>query len=92
MSALAAIAALTTAPAVPGPVDVTVITNAVCAGMLAKPPASHLDIFMKNIGGRDSVKPLKEQKQWNTWQHAFLSIAHAYNFKDMMNITYIPDP
>ena len=72
MSALAAIAALAPAPAVPGPVDVTAITNAVCAGMLAKPPASHPDIFMKNKGGRDSVKPLKEQKHGSMHSYPLL--------------------
>ena len=49
-------------------------------------------MFMKNKGGADDVKPLKEPKQWNTWQHTFLSIAHAYNFKDVTNISYASDP
>ena len=49
-------------------------------------------MFMKNKGGADDVKPLKEPKQWNTWQRTFLSIAHAYDFKDVTNISYAPDP
>ena len=74
------------------PIDVTAITTAVSTAMLMKPPASKTELFMKNIGGGDEVKPLKEPKQWNTWQHTFLSIAHAYDFKDVTNLTYIPDP
>ena len=42
--------------------------------------------------GGDEVIPLKEPKQWNTWQRTFLSIAHAYNFKDVTDLTYVPDP
>ena len=60
--------------------------------MLAKPPSSHTDIFMRNKGGGDDIKHLKEAKQWNTWQHTFLSIAHAYDFKDIMDATFVPDP
>ena len=48
---------------------------------------SRTNMFMKNKGGADDVKPLKEPKQWNTWQRTFLSIAHAYDFKDVTNIT-----
>ena len=78
----------TTAPSAP---DVTTITNAVSAAMLAKPCASRTDIFMKNKGGGDELKPLKEARQWNTWQRTFLSVAHAYDFKDVTDITYVPD-
>ena len=39
--------------------DVTTITNAVSAAMLAKPSASRANIFMKNKGGGDELKPLK---------------------------------
>ena len=52
----------------PSTTNVTAITNAVSAAMLAKPPALRTDIFMKNNGGWDELKPLKEAKQWNTWQ------------------------
>ena len=48
--------------------DVMAITNAVSAAMLAKPPTTCSDIFMQNKGGTDDIKPLKEAKQWNTWQ------------------------
>ena len=75
----------------PSTTNVTVITNAVSAAMLTKPPASRTDIFMKNKGGGDELKPLKEAKQWNTWQQTFLSVAHAFDFKDITNITYVPD-
>ena len=71
--------------------DVTAITNAVTAAMLAKPPTSRADLFMKNKGGVDDVKPLKEPKQWNTWQRTFLSVAHSYDFMDMTDISYSPD-
>ena len=82
------------------PVDFTAITNAVSTAMLAKPPASRTELFMKNRGGGGggragggvNVKPLREAKQWNTWQRTFLSIAHAYDFKDVTDPTYIPDP
>ena len=47
----------------PAPVDVMAITKAISAAMLVKSPASKTDIFMKNKGGRDEVKPLKEQQQ-----------------------------
>ena len=72
--------AATTTPPVPAvaPVDVLAITNAVSAAMLARTSTSCTDMFMKNKGGRDKVKPLKEPKQWNTWQCTFLPIAHAY--------------
>ena len=33
------------------PIDVTAITNAVSTAMLAKPPASRTELFMKNGGG-----------------------------------------
>ena len=79
----------TTTPAL---IDVTAITNAVSAAMLTKPPALQTDIFMKNKGGGDELKPLKEPKQWNTWQCTFLSLAHAYNFKHITDPTYVPDP
>ena len=65
LSVPATTAPATTAPSAP---DVTVITNAVSAAMLAKPPTSRTDIFMKNKRGGDELKPLKEAKQWNTWQ------------------------
>ena len=71
--------------------DVTTITNAVSTAMLAKPHPSHVDLFMKNKGGRDDVKPLKEPKQWNTWQQTFLSIAHSYDFMDITDVSYLPD-
>ena len=74
------------------PTDVMAITNAVSAALLSKPPTSRTDIFMKNKGGGDGIKPLKETKQWNTWQCTFLSIAHAYDFKDITDATYVPDP
>ena len=45
---------------------------------------------MKNKGGGDEVKPLKEPKQWNSWQWTFLSIAHAYDFKDVTDPTFTP--
>ena len=65
-------------------VDVPAITSAVTTAMLARAPMSRTDMFMKNKGGADDVQPLKERKQWNTWQRTFLSIAHAY---DVTNIT-----
>ena len=83
----------TTPPvAATAPVDVLAITSAVTTAMLAQTPMSRTDMFMKNKGGADEVKPLKEPKQWNTWQCTFLSIAHAYDFKDVTNISYVPDP
>ena len=48
-----------TAPSAP---DVTAITNAVSAAMLANPPTSRAGIFMKNKGGVDELKPLKEAR------------------------------
>ena len=74
------------------PLDVTVITSALSAAMLTKPPSSRTDVFMKNKGGSDDVKPLKEAKQWNAWHHSFLSVAHSYNFKDITDPMYVPDP
>ena len=71
--------------------DVTAITKAIAAAMLAKPPPSHTDLFMKNKGGSDKVKPLKGPKHWNTWQQTFLSVAHSYNFMDITDSTYVPD-
>ena len=59
--------------------------------MLAKPPPSHTDLFMKNKGGSDEIKPLKEPKHWNTWQQTFLSVTHSYNFMDITDSTYVPD-
>ena len=72
-------------------VDVPAITNAFSAAMLARTPTSRTDLFMKNKGGVDEVKPLKEPKQLNTRQCTFLSIAHAYDSKDVTNISYVPD-
>ena len=74
------------------PMDATAITSALSAAMLTKPPSSHTDIHMKNKGGGDDVKPLKEAKQWNTWHCSFLSITHSYDFKDITDPTYVPDP
>ena len=71
--------------------DVMAITNAVSMAMLVKPPTSHVDLFMKNKGGGDDVKALKEPKQWNTWQRTFLSIAHSYDFMDITDVSYLPD-
>ena len=71
--------------------DVMAITNAVSIAMLAKPPTSHVDLLMKNKGEGDDVKPLKEPKQWNTWQRTFLSIAHSYDFMDITDVSYSPD-
>ena len=84
----------TTTPTVAAtaPVNVPAITNAVTTAMLAREPTSRTDMFIKNKGGADDVIPLKEPKQWNTWQRTFLSIAHAYDFKDITNISYAPDP
>ena len=72
--------------------DVTTITNAISTALLAKPPPSHVDLFMKNKGGGGDVKPLKEPKQWNTWQRTFLSVAHSYDFMDITDVSYLPDP
>ena len=49
------------------PVDVHAITSALSAAMLTKSPTSRTDVFMKNKGRGDEVKPLKEAKQWNAW-------------------------
>ena len=46
-------------------VDVTMITSALSAAMLTKSSPSHIDVFMKNKGRGDDMKPLKEAKQWN---------------------------
>ena len=94
-----AVPAGTTAPSTAGtsatitpPVNITAITSTVSAAMLSKPPISCMDLFMKNKGGSDDIKPLKEAKQWNTWNRAFLSVAHSYDFKDITDPSYIPDP
>ena len=71
--------------------DVTAITNAISTAMLVKPLTGRVDLFMKNKGGGDDVKPLKEPKQWNTWQQTFLSVAHSYDFMDTTDISYSPD-
>ena len=71
--------------------DVMAISNAITTAMLAKPPTSRADLFMKNKGGGDDVKPLKEPKQWNTWQRTFLSVAHSYDFMDITDVSYSPD-
>ena len=71
--------------------DLMALTNAVSAAMLAKPPTSHSNTFMRNKAVADEVKPLKEAKQWNTWQRTFLSVAHAYDFKDITNASFVPD-
>ena len=62
--------ASTTTPT-PAPVDVTALTTTLSAAMLAKPPSSSTDLFMRNKGCGDDVEPLKEPKQWNTWQQSF---------------------
>ena len=49
------------------PVDVTAITSALSAAMLTKSPTSHTDVFMKNKGHGDDMKPLMGGKQWNAW-------------------------
>ena len=79
----------TTAPTTA--MDVMAITNAVSVAMLAKPPTSCIDLFNKNKGGGDNMKPLKEPKQWNTWQWTFLSIAHSYDFMDITDVSYSLD-
>ena len=71
--------------------DVSAITRAIVAAMLSKPPPSQSALFMKNKGGSDEIKPLKEPKHWNTWQRTFLSVAHSYNFMDITDSTYVPD-
>ena len=71
--------------------DVTTITNALSPALLTKPPSSCTDIFLKNKGGGDEVKPLKEAKQWNSWRRTFLSITYSYDFKDVTNLMYVPD-
>ena len=73
-------------------VDVTAITSALSAAMLTKSPPSRTDVFMKNKGHGDDVKPLKEAKQWNAWHRTFLSVAHSHDFMDITDPTYVPDP
>ena len=68
--------------------DVNVITSALSAAMLTKPPSSHTDVFMKNKGGGDDVKALKEAKQWNPWNCSFLSVVQTY---DVTDPSYVPD-
>ena len=48
-------------------VDVPAITSTVTTARLAQTPTSCTDMFMKNKGGADELKPLKELQQWNTW-------------------------
>ena len=74
------------------PVDVTAITSALSAAMLTKSSPSCTDVFMKNKGCSDDVKPLKEAKQWNAWHRTFLSVAHSHDFMDIIDPTYVPDP
>ena len=74
------------------PMDVTAITSALSAVMLTKSLPSHTDVFMKNKGGGDDVKPLKEAKQWNAWHRRLLSVAHSHDFMDITNPMYVPDP
>ena len=74
------------------PVDVHVITSALSAAMLTKSPPSRTNMFMKNKGRGDDVKPLKEAKQWNAWHRTFLSVAHSHDFIDITDLTYVPDP
>ena len=73
------------------PIDITAIKTAVSMAMLAKPPGSKMDIFMKNKGGGDEVNVQKRPKQWNTWQQNFLLIAHSYDFKDITDDAFTPD-
>ena len=74
------------------PVDVNVTTSASSAAMLTKSPPSRTDVFMKNKGRGDNVKPLKEAKQWNAWHQTFLSVAQLHDFMDITDPTYVPDP
>ena len=74
------------------PVDVHAITSALSAAMLTKSPPSSTNIFMKNKGRGDEVKPLKEAKQWNAWHRTFLSVAHSHDFMDIIDPTYVPEP
>ena len=74
------------------PVDVTAITSALSAAMLTKSSPSCTNVFMKNKGHGDDVKPLKEAKQWNAWHRTFLSVAHSHDFMDITDPTYVPDP
>ena len=74
------------------PVDVTTITSAFSAAMLTKSPPSCTDVFMKNKGHGDDVKPLEEAKQWSAWHRTFLSVAHSHDFMDITDPTYVPDP
>ena len=75
----------------PTPIDVVAITNTVSTAMLSKPTPSRNDVFLKNKGGSDDVKPFKEGKQWNTWNRSFLSVTHTYDFKDITDSTYVPN-
>ena len=74
------------------PMDVTAITSALSAAMLTKSSPSCTNIFMKNKGHGDDVKPLKEAKQWNAWHRTFLSVAHSHDFMDITDPMYVPDP
>ena len=74
------------------PVDVHAITSALSAAMLTKSPTSRTEVFMKNKGRGDEVKPLKEAKQWNAWHQTFLSVAHSHDFMDITDPTYVPEP
>ena len=74
------------------PVDIHAITSALSAAMLTKSPPSCTDVFMKNKGRGEEVKPLKEARQWNAWHRAFLSVAHLHDFKDITDPTYVPEP
>ena len=74
------------------PVDVTAITSALSAAMLTKSPPSHTDVFMKNKGRGDDMKPLNEAIQWNAWHHTFLSVAHSHDFMGITDPMYVPDP
>ena len=74
------------------PVDVHATTSALSAAMLTKSPTSRTEVFMKNKGRGDEVKPLKEAKQWNAWHQTFLSVAHLHDFMDITDPTYVPEP
>ena len=71
--------------------DVTTVMNALSAALLTKPSSSRTDIFLKNKGRGDEVKPLKEAKPWNSWQRTFLSLTDSYDFKHMTNSMYVPN-
>ena len=74
------------------PVYVHAITSALSTAMLTKSPTSRTEVFIKNKGHGDEVKPLKEAKQWNAWHRTFLSVAHSHDFMDITNPTYVPEP